>query len=512
MDVDVVRRARVGADGLPSVPCSRGASGLGQRATLAFRGEPVANSRPSNAMERTLVALSLLVNLACSAPQPQKAAEPAGPQDAAVDAEIAAPNASPTAVAGEPAHDSSREPDASARGERTLAASIGDVPTLAESIGSEPALAASVSDAQPLWPAPRRKPHVAGVRLADEETARARAAFSTLSPEEQAGFVEALATEARKIQTFQMQLVNWVLAQEEIDPGLRPEAPPLGWFDPETHAPKQPIPRKVLALDSPALAIAERELLGPIAPRRASSGWTYDYGRREVQRLSNERDPWRIFENALLGLPPYWDLAEALVEAKLDDGAQQKVLAAFGHAYTDRVGGVYPTITLYDAWISRAPIEAPDVDTLGIMHEVLGDWQTFQSIVPESQHEELFGRIGGLVMPAYHHRSLRHALARTFVCGSTELRDGYQQHQDNFHALWESVSSDPGALAAILPAEAQWSEFLTGLAERAGADELFALRGLRRRDTLDKNGDEVRRWLFWLLEEAEAYRWLDGAK
>ncbi|MCK6445963.1 MAG: hypothetical protein L6Q99_06170 [Planctomycetes bacterium] len=464
-------------------------------------------------MERTLVALSWLVCLACSAPESRGSSEPTGPQSAGRVAEsIKSPGTSPETSPGTQAGTQDSAPDARATAAASEpSANTPDAPDAASDV-AEHAPGAHARDAQPAWLAPRRRPHVGGLLLADEETARARAAFATLSPEEQAGFVEALASEARKIQSFQMQLVNWVLAQEEIDPGLRPEAPPLGWFDPETHAPKQPIPRKVLAADSPALAIAERELLGPIAPRRAVSGWTYDYGRREVQRLPNEREPWRIFENALLGLPPYWDLVEALVEAKLDDGAHQKVLAAFGHAYTDRVGGVYPTITLYDAWISRAPIEAPDVDTLGIMHDVVGDWQTFQSIVPESQHEGLFGRIGGLVMPAYHHRSLRHALARTFVCGSTELRDGYQQHQDNFHGLWESVSSDPGALAAVLPADAQWSEFLTGLSERAGADELFALRGLRRRDTLDRNGDEVRRWLFWLLGEAEAYRRLDGAK
>lgn len=441
-------------------------------------------------MERTLVTLCLSLSLACSAPEPAVSSNsPSAPRIA----QGPVPSAAPQDVSSE----------------LTLGTSSAPVAPGASSApgASEPSLERQVTST-----VPRRRPHPGGLRLPDEETARARAAFATLSAEEQAGLVEALASEARNLPTFQMQLVNWVLAQEEIDPGLRPDAPPLGWFDPETHAPKQPIPRKVLALDSPALAMAERELLGPIAPRRAESGWTYDYGRREVQRQSNERDPWRVFENALLGLPPYWDLAEALVEAKLDDGTYQKVLAAFGHAYTDRVGGVYPTITLYDAWISRAAIEAPDVDTLGIMHEVVGDWQTFQSIVPESQHEDLFGRIGGLVMPAYHHRSLRQALARTFVCGSTELRDGYQQHLDNFHALWESVSSDPGALAAVLPADAQWSDYLLGLFERARTDELFALRGLRRRDTLDKNGEDVRRWLFWLLDQADAYRRLDGAK
>ncbi|MBI5433013.1 MAG: hypothetical protein HZA52_09315 [Planctomycetes bacterium] len=352
----------------------------------------------------------------------------------------------------------------------------------------------------------RRVARTSGRLLDWEQRELARAAFAALTPDEQVGLVEALAIESANIGSFQMVLVRFVLGSEEIDPGLRPDAAPLAWYDAETHAPKQPIPRRVLTPDDPRVATAEREILGALERREAVSGWTYDWGRRDVVRLANERDPWRVFENALLGLPPYWDLAEALVEQRLDDGTYQKVLAAFGHAYTDRVGGVYPNITLYDAYASRASIEMPDVDTLGLVHEVLGDFETWKSIVPEPQHPELFGRLGQLYMPAFHFRGLRNAVARTFVCGSTELRDGYQQHLDNFHALWESAGSDPAALAARLPDETKWNEFLVGLTERAPSDELFSLRGLRRRVTLDQNGAEVRRYLYWLLEQADAYR------
>jgi hypothetical protein len=357
----------------------------------------------------------------------------------------------------------------------------------------------------------QRVPRSSGRLLDWEERERARAAFALLSDDERSGLVETLASDVKQIQTFQMQLVRFVLAEEDVDPGLRPEARPLEWFDPQTHAPAQPIPRKVLPPDAPAVQQAERDILGAFEPREAVSGWAYDWGRREVVRRPNERDPWRIFENALLGLPPYWDLAEALVEQQLDDGTYQKVLTAFGHAYTDRVGGVYSRITLYDAWASNAPIEAPDVDTLGIIHDLLGDWDTWKSMVPESQHESLFGKLGELVRPAIHHRGLRHNLARTFVCGSTELRDQYQPQLDGFHALWESVSSDPAALAAQLPNDEQWRTFLDALYTRTQQDELFALRGLRRRDTLDRNGVEVRKVLYWSLEQADAFRRLDAA-
>lgn len=453
-------------------------------------------------MQRILTSALSLGLLACSAP------DSSAPQPAPVGPGAQVAEGAPGAASDPGAPSAGTRTDAAASGERVGAASeIAPQPQASEG-DQAPAPAAAERAAGPR----QRRPHPGGLLLPAEEQQRAREAFALLSPVEQAGLVEALASDCRSLGTFQVKLLDYVLGQEDVDPGLRPDAPAPVWFDPETHAPAQPIPRKLLAADSRAVAIAEREILGVVPPRSAQRGWAYDYGRREVVRLAEERDPWRVFENALCGLPPYWDLAEALVEARLDDGTYQKVLAAFGHAYTDRVGGVYPNITLYDAWISRAPIEAPDVDTLGIMHEVLGDWETFKSIVPESQHEDLFGRLGGLVMPAYHHRSLRHALARTFVCGSTELRDGYQQHRDNFHALWESVSSDPAALADLLPDEARWTDFLLGLSSRAAQEELFALRGLRRRDALDRDGDAVRRWLYWLLEQADAYRRLDAAR
>ena len=45
---------------------------------------------------------------------------------------------------------------------------------------------------------------------------------------------------------------------------------------------------------------------------------------------------------------------------------ERSALAAFGPAYTDRNGNVYPGVTLYDAWASGPEIEMPDVDVLGV--------------------------------------------------------------------------------------------------------------------------------------------------
>ncbi|MCE9594367.1 MAG: hypothetical protein K8S98_09235 [Planctomycetes bacterium] len=361
-------------------------------------------------------------------------------------------------------------------------------------------------------PPPRRIARTSGQLLPWEKEERARAAFATLDADEQVGLVEALAIECKKLDTFQMQLMRFVLAQDDTDFGLRPDAQPATWFDPAKHAPAQPIARHELAIDDPLAVAAREQILGAIAPRRAESGWAYDWAPREVVRLPNERDPWRVLENALAGLPPHWDLVEALVEKQLDDGSLQATFTAFAHAYTDRVGAVYPGITLYDAWASRTDLEVPDVDSLGIIHDLSNDWTTWKSVVPEEQHQALYQRIGELFTPALHFRGLRENLARTFVCGTTELRDGYQQHFDNFQSLWESVSSNPADLAVLLPDDAKWSDFLLKLTSQVKTDEQLALRGIRRRYTLDQNGEQVRANLYWLLEQADAYRRLDARK
>src|SRR5262249_29966935 len=144
-----------------------------------------------------------------------------------------------------------------------------------------------------------------------------------------------------------------------------------------------------------------------------------------------------------------------------DDGSQQKTLAAFLHAYTDREGGVYPGVTLYDAWASGAEIEMPDVDCLGIVHSVLDDWKTWRAPVPATKHEALYDRIGKIFVDAHRHRSLRRALATVFLEGSPALRDGFVDSVGNFHALWEDCGSTPAELAKRLPKPKDRTEFLS---------------------------------------------------
>jgi hypothetical protein len=341
----------------------------------------------------------------------------------------------------------------------------------------------------------------AGPDARGAEDAAAKAAFERLSPAERKDLIDYFRSEAEHVRSFQAGIVSFVLGEQDRDPKAWPEEQPLPFFDSKEHTPENDIPRHRLEADAaPVKALAAK--LSEKAPKpRFESAWRYDYGSRGLVRSKAWKDPERIFENGLAGAPPDLDLVEALVERALDDGAEQKALGAFGHAYTDRDGGVYPGITLFDAWGSGTEIETPDVDTLGIVHTVLGDWKTWKAPVPAVQHEKLFDKIGEVFLGAQRHRDLRHALAQTYAQGSAALGGGYEGFLDNFHALWEDAKSTPADLLPQLPASAKRSEFLAAWTERCHKDPDLWVTAVRRHRTLDAEGAAVRELLLRLLDE-----------
>lgn len=349
------------------------------------------------------------------------------------------------------------------------------------------------------------KPDVAAREREDE---RARRAFEALTAAEQREVADFFAAQAEQLGTFQASLMHFVLKGQDKDSGMWPEVGETPVFDPHDHAPGQPIPRHGLDADDARVQAFRALEVGP----GYESAWVYDYGTRELRHTRAHKDAARLFRNGLAGVPPDLDLCTALVERALDDGSQQKVLAAFGHAYTDRDGAVYTAITLYDAWASGAQIEMPDVDTLGIVHSVLDDWKTWVAPVPATQQEALYDRIGDLYKDAHRHRGLRHALARTYLVGSAAMRDGYAPHRDGFQALWDTHRSIPTGLLPELPDPAKWEKFLSAWAKRCRSDSKLAKAGQNRRATLDRDASAVRGALLNVLTEFGAYERIEGGK
>lgn len=334
-----------------------------------------------------------------------------------------------------------------------------------------------------------------------------RAAFALLSPQERRDVADFLESELARVRTFQLDLARHVVATQDRDPKAWPEATDAPWFDPERHAPAQPIPRRRLAADDPRVATARKSLSVALDPR----GWIYDYASGSVLHHAEQDTPERVFELALRGLPPNADLVQALVERTLDDGSERKSHAAFAHAYTDRSGNAYTGITLYDAWRSGDEIEMPDVDCLGIVNTVLDDWTTWTSIVPGDRQASLYARIADLFQPAHRQRELRAAIAATYLEAAPELCCGYGGSIDNFHALWEVSESTPTKLGARLPNAAGWKEFLGGWVAECTRDGAMYQRGVARGATLAAEGETVRAVLHGVLDEYGAFARLRGA-
>jgi hypothetical protein len=247
---------------------------------------------------------------------------------------------------------------------------------------------------------------------------------------------------------------------------------------------------------------ARERLLARHAPRALASAWRYDWASGRVVRTAPLEDPERTLQNVLAGLPPGLDLAEALVERALDDGAERTALAAFAHAYTDRDGHVYPGLTLYDAWSSGESIEMPDVDTLGGVHEVLDEWRRWKAPGPGSKLDVLYDPVGERFVRARDHRALRTALARTYLQARPALRDGYEHLPDRLHALWAEADSGLAALTPTLPPAEDVPDFLADAALRIEKDADRVAAGVRRREEQERDAARVRALMLGIPRDA----------
>lgn len=344
-----------------------------------------------------------------------------------------------------------------------------------------------------------------------EVDARAKRAFLALTEAERAEVADWVSSTIAGLKCFRVNLVARSVARSELTEMDAPAPAERAWFDPKVHAPAQPIPRKLVRVDDPRHAVLKKRFrLG--VDRPWSPAASYDWGAGRIVRQSSRDEARRVFENALRGRAPREDWVEALVEAGLDDGSQRKTLAAFEHLYTDRGGNAFEGVSLHDAWKSGADIEMPDVDVLGIVHAIKGDWTTWTAPVPEREHARLYETVGGWFAEAKAHRVLRVVLARSYLEADEPLPDGYAHLAPNFHCLWDEHESDPAKLLAALPAAKEQKAWLEALAARVRADPQAWERGQVRLAALRRDAAEVRGVALWVLQEYGAYERLDAGK
>jgi hypothetical protein len=335
--------------------------------------------------------------------------------------------------------------------------------------------------------------------------ARARQAFAALSPSEKRDVVDLLALNLEHAGLLQSALITAAKRRQDRDPAAWRTAERAAFYDPEVHAPAQPTARHWLEPESDAARAARRTLLARYTPRPWTRAWLYDWATGELVRVPAPDEPARVFENALAGYAPDLDLVEALVERDLDDRSFAAEAAAFGHAYTDRVGGAYPAITLYDAYASGDEFEMPDVDVLGLVHDLFAEKdRRWTAPIPATQHPVIYPKIGERFSPYHRHRALRTALARTFAVGDAVLDDGYQSMLDNFHALWEDCGALPETVRARLPKPAERDAWLAAWTARCTGPESLYPAGQARHKQLASEARFVRESVFATLRELGA--------
>ncbi len=334
---------------------------------------------------------------------------------------------------------------------------------------------------------------------------RVRKAWEFLLPAEQDEACQWFAAEASALNTYQNRLIQSVKAIVDRDPGTFPEADEEVFFDPQEHSPGQVIRRKWVDSDDAGWKRVHKRFFKAVPERRLQRAWRYEYGARRVVRVADDLAPEHIAANALQGFAPDLDFAEALVESLLDDGAQRLALGALEHTYTDRKGRAYRGITLYDGWASGTEMEMPDVDTLGVVHTVLDDWDRWVAPVAASKHDTLYEAVGAIFVDAHRHRALRSALARVYAIGEPVLRDAYGPHRDRFHALWFEHEEDPRKLAQALPSSAGWQDFLGETTLRVEKDAALIGAARERRTILEEDARRVRALWVHVLTELGAF-------
>lgn len=332
-----------------------------------------------------------------------------------------------------------------------------------------------------------------GRRSAAEVTAL----WKRAGPEAKRTAVKLFKTRLAELDTAQMRATRAALQLSDVAPVKRAET---GFFDPATHAPAQPIPRKRLGAGD---ARAKR-LLESVRGKNPPPGPAFDFewARGVVVRLDDAEDPETVYRNALRGIPLGAELARARVLQLLERPADRKLHAAFEHAYTDREGNVFP-VTLYEMWGSGQTMEMPDVDTLGIVHTVLDDWQRWTAPVPGEQQAPLYKTVGELYRAAKRQRELFVGLADVYLFPQGAARGGSEALTVELHALWAFCGNDPARLSAILPLAKDTEAFTKELAQRVRRDAQYA-RGRPRAAELRLDGERVRGAFASALEEALA--------
>lgn len=332
----------------------------------------------------------------------------------------------------------------------------------------------------------------------DEEV---RAAWRRLPKEEQAEVLAWFRAECDRRGGYVRGLAQHVLFSVDAPDGGYPRATRLPLYEAARHAPAQPIRRRMLEPTAPEVR-RERARMGLDDRMDPAARWGYDWALGRVVQVGEPEAPDHLVELALAGRAPEHDLVVALVVQQLDRGEERAAHRAFGHAYATRTGVAYPGITLYDAWSSGEELEMPDVECLGIYHDLYDDWERFVAPVPGGQQRPLYRIIGDRFRRLRRERSVAEALGLVYLAAEPSLDPSLEGNADRLHLFWERITSDPAQAPGFLPEldEKPWKAWWEALDELRKDPDVSG-RAAGRRMALRADAAAVRGRLVWVLQQ-----------
>lgn len=225
---------------------------------------------------------------------------------------------------------------------------------------------------------------------------------------------------------------------------------PARWFEPREFAPVAP-PRHLVAAGSAAHARATAGMPPFVCLPELHGVVSYDWENGEAVHGGGEPTADQRLENYANGLPPAADHAFARTLAALDQEPQQRRLAAwFEHLYADRQGQVFAGVTLFDAWRSGSVVEMPDVDAIAFAQQILGDRSFVSPIPADRKRDALYEQVRHAFVSHRDYRTLRLALAATYVAAHPRLDPTYTDLVPRCHWLWQECEEDPRRVARML--------------------------------------------------------------
>lgn len=225
---------------------------------------------------------------------------------------------------------------------------------------------------------------------------------------------------------------------------------PKTWFEPREFAPAAAA-RHLVAAGSSTHRTATAGMAAFVCLPELHGVVHYDWGRAVAVHAGGEPGADQRLENYSHGLPPAADQALARTLATLDQDPRQHRLAAyFEHLYADRQGQVFAGVTLFDAWSAGSVVEMPDTDAIAFARQILGSRAFVAPIPADRRRDRLYEQVREAFAEHREYRTLRLALAATYVAAHPTLDATYVDLLPRCHWLWQECGEDPRRLAERL--------------------------------------------------------------